>query len=45
MGVGSNIVGVTSRTSESERTAFMAAGANDCVAKPLNVKKIASFLP
>ncbi|CAK7341251.1 unnamed protein product [Dovyalis caffra] len=45
MGVKSNIVGVTSRTSESVHKDFMEAGLNHCVAKPLTIEKIDSFLP
>ncbi|GFP81209.1 two-component response regulator arr22 [Phtheirospermum japonicum] len=35
MGVKSMIVGVTSCAVEEERAAFVAAGLDDCVAKPL----------
>ncbi|KAG6737455.1 hypothetical protein POTOM_058977 [Populus tomentosa] len=45
MGVKSTIVGVTSCTFEFVHKDFMEAGLNHCVAKPLIIAKIASFLP
>ncbi|XP_061943836.1 two-component response regulator 24-like [Populus nigra] len=45
IGVKSIIVGVTSHTSESIHKDFMEAGLNHCVAKPMTIAKIASFLP
>ncbi|KAJ6858293.1 two-component response regulator 24-like [Populus alba x Populus x berolinensis] len=45
MGVKSIIVGVTSHTSESIHKDFMEAGLNHCVAKPMTIAKIVSFLP
>jgi DNA-binding response OmpR family regulator len=45
MGVKSIIVGVTSHTSDSIHKDFMEAGLDYCVAKPMTIAKIASFLP
>ncbi|KAI8020420.1 Two-component response regulator 24 [Camellia lanceoleosa] len=44
MGVNSMIVGMTSRDQDSEKLAFMAAGLDDCHAKPLTVATITSLL-
>ncbi|KAF5934613.1 hypothetical protein HYC85_030784 [Camellia sinensis] len=44
MGVNSMIVGMTSRDQDSEKLAFMAAGLDDCHAKPLIVDTITSLL-
>ena len=44
MGVKSIIVGVTSHTSESIQKDFMEVGLDHCVAKPMTITKIASFL-
>ncbi|XP_028093956.1 two-component response regulator 24-like [Camellia sinensis] len=44
MGVNSMIVGMTSRDQDSEKLAFMAAGLDDCHAKPLTVDTITSLL-
>ncbi|KAL7175325.1 hypothetical protein ACSBR2_029013 [Camellia fascicularis] len=38
MGVNSMIVGMTSRDQDSEKLAFMAAGLDDCHAKPLLIQ-------
>ncbi|XP_011002029.1 PREDICTED: two-component response regulator ARR22 [Populus euphratica] len=45
MGVKSIIIGVTSHTSESIHKDFIEAGLNHCVAKPITIAKIDSFLP
>ncbi|THG10362.1 two-component response regulator 24-like [Camellia sinensis] len=44
MGVNSMIVGMTSHDQDSEKLAFMAAGLDDCHAKPLTVDTITSLL-
>ncbi|KAK9266468.1 hypothetical protein L1049_021380 [Liquidambar formosana] len=44
MGIGSMIVGVTSRNLESEKQAFMGAGLNDCYVKPLTVDDMIAIL-
>ncbi|KAI9377144.1 hypothetical protein POPTR_019G025000v4 [Populus trichocarpa] len=45
MGVKSTIIGVTSCTFESVHKDFIEAGLDHCVAKPLTLAQIASFLP
>ncbi|KAI5554642.1 hypothetical protein BDE02_19G028300 [Populus trichocarpa] len=45
MGVKSTIIGVTSCTFESVHKDFIEAGLDHCVAKPLTIAQIASFLP
>ncbi|KAF8017650.1 hypothetical protein BT93_H2754 [Corymbia citriodora subsp. variegata] len=44
MGVKSMIVGVTSRDSQVEKTAFMVAGLDECLEKPLTADKISSLV-
>jgi hypothetical protein len=44
MGVNSMIAGVTSRSSNSEKKAFMEAGLTHCYAKPLTVEIIKTLL-
>ncbi|KAL9344595.1 hypothetical protein Peur_062270 [Populus x canadensis] len=45
MGVKSTIIGVTSCTFESVHKDFTEAGLDHCVAKPLTIAQIVSFLP
>uniref|UniRef100_A0A7N0VAI8 Response regulatory domain-containing protein n=1 Tax=Kalanchoe fedtschenkoi TaxID=63787 RepID=A0A7N0VAI8_KALFE len=40
MGITCTIVGVTSREEEVDVEAFIKAGANKCLVKPLNIKKL-----
>ncbi|RVW20217.1 Two-component response regulator ARR22 [Vitis vinifera] len=44
MGVTSMIVGVTSRSQDSEIQAFMKSGLNACYVKPLNAEKVTAVL-
>ncbi|KAK6911275.1 Signal transduction response regulator, receiver domain [Dillenia turbinata] len=44
IGVEAMIVGVTARSSETEKQAFMEAGLNECIAKPLNMEKAKSLV-
>ena len=44
MGIGSMIVGVSSRCTEAEIRKFMEAGLNDYHEKPLNNAKLSSIL-
>ncbi|KAI5671034.1 hypothetical protein M9H77_11398 [Catharanthus roseus] len=44
MGVNSRIVGLTSRNLESEKKAFIEAGLDDCLEKPLNNRIIEYLL-
>lgn len=44
MGVTSMIVGVTSCSMDSEKQAFIQAGLNDCIKKPLTIDAVNTMM-